>query len=202
MRIDAAAEMARHHLRAEADAEIRLLVAQRHADPVDLAVDEVLVVVGALRSAENRSAGMIVHRLRQRIAETRAADVERIAELGQRLADPAGRGMLLVQDEEDRLQHGDSARDLALAMSTTGFAGALQHGPEPAMCAARICADSAGDPPRRSNKRRGTKRIRMRDQLVDRARHDHALPSHQAAIASLGDVLRALGEEAGAHACR
>ena len=110
MRIDAAAEMARHHLRAEADAEIRLLVAQRHADPVDLAADEILVVVGALRAAENRGAGMLVHRLRQRIAETRAPDVERIAELAQHLADAAGRGMLLVQDEKDRLQHGGSAQ--------------------------------------------------------------------------------------------
>ena len=71
MRIDAAAEMVRHHLRAEADAEIRLLVAQRHADPVDLAAHEFLIVVGALRAAENRGAGMLVHRLRQRIAKTR-----------------------------------------------------------------------------------------------------------------------------------
>ena len=105
MRVDTAAEMQRHHLRAEADAEERLLVAQRHADPVDLAVDEVVGVVGALRPAEDRGAGMIVHGLGQRIAKARAADVERKAELGQRLADAAGRGMLLVQDDEDRLQH-------------------------------------------------------------------------------------------------
>ena len=90
MRIDPLAEMARHHLRAEADAEIRLLVAQRHADPVGLTLDEILIVVGALRPAEDHRAGMFVHRLGQRIAEARPADVERIAELGQHLPDTAG----------------------------------------------------------------------------------------------------------------
>ena len=82
--------MARHHLRAEADAEERLVVAQRHADPVDLALDEVFGVVGALRAAEDGGAGVLVHGVRQRIAEARAADVERVAELCQHLADPAG----------------------------------------------------------------------------------------------------------------
>ena len=145
MRINAAAEMARHHLRAEADAEIGLLVAQRHADPVDLATDEVLFIVGALRTAENRGAGMLVHRLRQRIAETRPPDVERIAELGQHLADAAGRGMLLVQNEKDRLQHGGSARDLAPAPTTNRFAGVCNtSGVMAAMCLARACAGAAG----------------------------------------------------------
>ena len=119
MREDAGAEMARHHLRAEADAEIGLLVAQRHADPVDLALHELLVVVGALRAAENHRAGVAVHRFRQRIAEARPADVERIAEFGQHLADPAGRGMFLVQDEEDRLHGVAATRDLA---ASRGFA--------------------------------------------------------------------------------
>ena len=107
MRIDAAAKMMRHHLRAQADAEIRLLVAQRHADPVDLAAHEIVLVIGALRAAKNHRAGMIVHGLWQRIVETRPPYIERIAELGQRLADPAGRGMFLVQDENDRLDHGN-----------------------------------------------------------------------------------------------
>ena len=98
--------MARQHLRAETDAEIRLLVPQRHADPIDLAADEILIVVRALRAAKNRRAGMVVHRLRQRIAKTRAPNVERIAEFRQRLADAARRGMLLMQNEKDGLQHG------------------------------------------------------------------------------------------------
>src|SRR4029078_7749952 len=60
MRIDAAAPMTRHHLPAKTDAEIRLLVAQRHADPVDLALDEILLVVGALRAAKDHRAGALV----------------------------------------------------------------------------------------------------------------------------------------------
>src|SRR5471030_2990290 len=91
MRIDAPAEMLRHHLRAETYSQIRLVVAQRHADPFDLAADEGIGVVGALRAAENHGAGMIVHGLRQRVVKTRPPDVERVAELRQRLADAAGR---------------------------------------------------------------------------------------------------------------
>jgi hypothetical protein len=45
---------------------------------------------------------MLIHRLRQRIAETRAADVESVAERAQRIADAAGRGRLLMQDDKDR----------------------------------------------------------------------------------------------------
>jgi hypothetical protein len=106
VRIDPAAEMPRHHLRAKTDAEIRLFVAQRHADPVDLALDEILVVVGALRTAEDDRAGVLMHRFRQRIAEPRPADVERKPELAQHLTDAAGRRMLLVEDDENRMRHG------------------------------------------------------------------------------------------------
>src|SRR5471032_2762724 len=120
MRIDAAAEMLRHHLRAETYSQIRLVVAQRHADPVDLAANEILAVVGALRAAENHGAGMLVHGLRQRIVETRPPDVERIAELRQRLPDAAGRRMFLVENEKDRLQHGCLARPRRMT-SSSGF---------------------------------------------------------------------------------
>src|SRR3569833_446501 len=106
MRSALRAEMPRHHLSAEADAEIGLVVAQRHADPGGLALDEIVRSAGALRPAEDHRAGVAVHRARKRIAEARAAHVERIAEPGQHLADAAGRGMLLVQDEKDGLEHG------------------------------------------------------------------------------------------------
>ena len=99
----ARAERARHHLRAEADAENGLLLRDRHVDPVDLLADELVGVVGALRPAENDRAGVVRHRGRQRIAETRAADVERIAEARERGAGAAGSRMLLVQDQQDRL---------------------------------------------------------------------------------------------------
>src|SRR5579885_1838543 len=101
--------MTRHHLRAEADAEKRLVLAQRHADPVDLAPDELLLVIGALWTAENHSSGVPVHSLRQRIAEPRTANVERVTELAQDLADAAGLRVFLMQDDEDRLQHGRGA---------------------------------------------------------------------------------------------
>src|SRR5262245_42064544 len=106
VRIDRGTEMPRQHLRAKTDPKIRFLVAQRHADPVDLAAHEVLIVVGTLRAAKNGRAGMLVHRFRQRISETRTPNVERIAELRQGLADPPGRGMLLMKNKQDWLQHG------------------------------------------------------------------------------------------------
>ena len=105
-----AAELAREHLGAETDAEKRLALLERHADPIDLAPDEIVLVVGAHRTAEDDGAGMFRHGRRQRIAEARPAHVERVAELAQRIADAAGRGVLLVQDDQDRLLHdaGDS----------------------------------------------------------------------------------------------
>jgi hypothetical protein len=48
---------------------------------------------------------MLGHRLRQRLAETRPAHVERVSELLQGTANAAGRGVLLVQDDQDRLLH-------------------------------------------------------------------------------------------------
>jgi hypothetical protein len=51
-----------------------------------------------------------VHGRGQRIAEARTADIERIAKLGQHLAHPAWRRMLLMKDEKDRLKHWHVAR--------------------------------------------------------------------------------------------
>src|SRR6516225_7106544 len=66
-----AAEMLRAHLRAKANAEKLLVVAQRHADPVDLAADEIVVVIGAHRTAENHGCGMFRHGFRQGLAKAR-----------------------------------------------------------------------------------------------------------------------------------
>ena len=104
MRRDFRAKLHREHLRAEADAEERPLLAQGHVDPVDLAADVVVGIVGAHRPAEEHGAGMLVQRLRQRIAETRTADVEPVPERAQRIADAAGRRRLLMQDDQDRKQ--------------------------------------------------------------------------------------------------
>ncbi len=104
MRRDPGAELLGQHLRAEADAEERPLLAQRNLDPVDLAADIVVGIVGAHRAAEEHGTGMRIQRLRKRIAEARAADVERVAERTQHVADAAGRGSFLVQDDQDRTQ--------------------------------------------------------------------------------------------------
>ncbi len=98
--------MACEHLRAQTNAEIGFLVAKRHADPVDFATEEIFIVVRALRAAEYRRTGVLVHGLRQRIAETRAPDVEWMAEFRQCLANTSRRRMLLMQNEKNRLQHG------------------------------------------------------------------------------------------------
>src|SRR5262249_43719469 len=90
MRVDARTEVAGHHLRTKADSEIRLLVAQRHTDPVDLPMHKLLVVIGTLRTPEDNCAGMVIHCLRQRVAKAGASDVERMAKPRQRLADSAG----------------------------------------------------------------------------------------------------------------
>ena len=116
MRRDALAEMPRQHLRAEADAEIGLVLPQRHADEVDLGLDEIVRIVGALRAAEDHGAGMLGHRLRQRIAEARAADIEFVAALAQRVADAAGRRLFLVQDDEGLCQSSALRRSEASAI--------------------------------------------------------------------------------------
>jgi hypothetical protein len=59
-----AAKMTGKHLGAEADAEIGLVFLQRHTDPVGLALDELVGIVGAHRAAEDNRGGMIGHRRR------------------------------------------------------------------------------------------------------------------------------------------
>ena len=110
MLVDAAAEMVRQHLGAEADAEKRLLLPERHADPIDLAADEIVGVVGAHGATEDDGGGVLVHGGRQRIAEPRPAHVEGIAALAQGVADPPRGRRLLVHHDQDRLLHGAVGR--------------------------------------------------------------------------------------------
>ncbi|GCC43755.1 hypothetical protein chiPu_0027705 [Chiloscyllium punctatum] len=102
MRRDARAELPRQHLRTEADAEERTLLAQRNGNPVDLAPDIVVGIVGAHRAAADHRAGMHLERVGQRIAEARTADVEGVAQRTQRVADPAGSRGLLMQHDQHR----------------------------------------------------------------------------------------------------
>ncbi|MBB3966901.1 hypothetical protein GGQ67_004594 [Rhizobium metallidurans] len=94
--------MAHQHLRAETDAEQRLLLLQRHVQPADLGLDEIVGIVGAHRAAEDDGAGMVGKRGRQCLPENRAADVKRIALFGEQLADTAGAGALLMQHDQHR----------------------------------------------------------------------------------------------------
>jgi len=104
--VDARAHLLGQHLGAEADAEERRILLQAGADPVDLGLDEIVRVVGAHRAAEDHGAGMVAHRLRQRVAEARLADVEGVAAGLQQAADAAGGRMLLMEHDEDRLAGG------------------------------------------------------------------------------------------------
>jgi hypothetical protein len=106
MRRHPAAKRPGAHLGAEADAEERLVFLERDRDPVDLAADEIVGVVGAHRTAENDGGGMILKRRRQRIAEPGPAHVELKSELPECVADPPGRRVLLVQNNQNRQWHG------------------------------------------------------------------------------------------------
>jgi hypothetical protein len=72
-------QVTRQHLGAQTNAQERLLFPQRHFDPLDLAADELVWIIGAHRAAEDHRAGMVVHMGRQRIAVARPPDVQRIA---------------------------------------------------------------------------------------------------------------------------
>ena len=78
---------------------------QRHADPVDLALDDLVVVVGALRPAENDRAAVPFERLGQLVAEPRPAHVERDVAVSKLDRDTAGGGKLPVQNDQDRRAH-------------------------------------------------------------------------------------------------
>ena len=106
-----AAQMIDQHLRAEADAEQRLVLGQRHGEPVGLQADVVMVVISAHRPAEHDGAAVPAERVGKRIAERRPADVERKTARLQHLADPSGRRGLLMQNDENRLQPGGSRHD-------------------------------------------------------------------------------------------
>jgi hypothetical protein len=101
MRADAMPEMGREHLRAEADAEQRLVFLQRRFYPSNLASDPRVPVVDAHRSAENDHADVVMKRWGQRVAKSRAPDVKLIPVRPQEPAEPASRRMFLVQDNQN-----------------------------------------------------------------------------------------------------
>src|SRR6185437_17115593 len=64
MRRDPGAKLSGEHLRAQANAQKGALLAQRNLDPVDLAADIVVRVVGTHRTAKDDGAGVVIERLR------------------------------------------------------------------------------------------------------------------------------------------
>ena len=130
MRSHPAAEMHREHLRAQANSQQRPLLPKRHCDPLDLAANIIIRIVGAHRAAENDRTGMLFQRLRQRVAEARTPDIEPVSKCPQHVADPARRRRLLVQHDQNRPQrrgdrgHPDrEAQDIIGA----GFDGLKRH---------------------------------------------------------------------------
>lgn len=95
-----AAQMFGQHLRAETDAEKGLVFLQRHLQPVNFGFDIIMRVIGAHRAAEDDGARMFLQRLRQVIAERGAPYIQPVALFHQHLADAAGRGTFLMQDDE------------------------------------------------------------------------------------------------------
>ena len=102
MRRNGRAKMLRQHLRAKADAEKRALLGKRHRDPVDLARDVIVRIVGAHRAAEDHRARMIGERRRQLVTKARAPNVERISKRAERIADAARRRGFLMQHDQHR----------------------------------------------------------------------------------------------------
>src|ERR1700674_72267 len=108
MKLHRRAERAGENLRAQANAEERLLLGERHRAPLDLAADVVVGIVGDHRPAEPDDAGVMFQRVGQRLAQRRPALVERESAPQQRLADPAGGRMLLMKNDEDLFVHGSA----------------------------------------------------------------------------------------------
>ena len=106
MGADRSAQLFRQHLGAQADAEERLFLFQRHADPVDFAGDPVVAVIGAHRPAEQHGASMILHCGGKILAQARLADIEPVALFHQHVADAAGSRSFGMQYDENVLGHG------------------------------------------------------------------------------------------------
>ncbi len=104
MRRHPGTELPGEHLRAQANPQERPLLPERHLDPVDLAADVFIRIVGAHRAAEDDRAGMTFQRFRKRVAEPGTPDIEGMPERPQRVADTARSRGFLVQDDQNRQQ--------------------------------------------------------------------------------------------------
>ena len=89
------------------------MLLKRDGDPVDFPTDEIFLIVGAHRAAENDGAGMLGERRRQRIAKARPTHIQRKTELLQSVTDPSRGRMLLMEDDQNRLSHDEGESESA-----------------------------------------------------------------------------------------
>ena len=89
--VDPMAELPGEELRAKAQAEIGLVLFQCEADEIDLAPDEIVLVIGAHRSAADDDARMTVKPIGQGIAHAGTTDIKPVAARGQQPPDAPGR---------------------------------------------------------------------------------------------------------------
>ena len=105
MRANRSAQLPGQHLGTKADTQEWLFLLQGNADPVDLARNPVVRVIGAHRAAEDHRTVMPGQGLRQGLAKARPADVEVVAALHQVMADPARCGGFGMDDDENLPRH-------------------------------------------------------------------------------------------------
>src|SRR4029078_8199288 len=75
MRGDLSPQLLRQHLGAQSNAQKRPVLAQGNFDPVDFAANIGVGIVGTHRATKNDRAGVLIERLRQRVADPRAPDI-------------------------------------------------------------------------------------------------------------------------------
>ena len=76
MRKDARSEFSREHLSAQAQSENGALFPQRDFEPIDFTSNPFVGIVDAHRTAKDNDAFVIIHALRQRLAQSRTAYVK------------------------------------------------------------------------------------------------------------------------------
>jgi hypothetical protein len=83
-------KVAGKHLSAKANAKKWLLLLERNPDPIYLAPQPGIFIIGAHGPAKNHGANMLIQRFRERITKPRPPHIERIALRQQKTTESAG----------------------------------------------------------------------------------------------------------------
>src|SRR5436190_4780501 len=105
MRLNRAPQMLGEHLRAKADAKQRYTLPERNRDPVDLALDEVIGIIGAHRASENDGTSMVGEGGGKLLTQTGTANIEHNTLLAQHDADTAWGRSLRVDNDQYAANH-------------------------------------------------------------------------------------------------